>query len=131
MRLSRRLRTTPAGAGLTPTQISVLFTVAREQHVRQSALAELEDLNPTLLSRTLAALSEGGLVRREADAEDRRGVVVHITPAGERRRRTIRRERAELLEAHLSRLDEPQTAALVRALPVLETLADSLREERP
>src|ERR1700753_3678022 len=73
-RLSRRLRTTAAGAaaGLTPTKISVLLTVVREGPIRVSALAEIESLNPTMLSRVIAALGAAGLVARTSDDGDRR-----------------------------------------------------------
>ena len=49
-RLSRRLRGTSAGAGLTPSQASILFTVVRKGPIGLSELAELESINPTMLS---------------------------------------------------------------------------------
>src|SRR3954465_5328302 len=70
--LSRRLRPTVAGSGLTPSQTAVLFTVVRRGRVGLSALAEAESLNPTMLSRVAAQLCEGGLIRRSSDPEDRR-----------------------------------------------------------
>jgi len=48
-RLARVLRTTRAGDDLTPTQISVLFTICREGPLALAALAEREALNPTML----------------------------------------------------------------------------------
>ncbi len=55
-RLSRRLRPTAAGAaaGLTPTRISVLLTIVRNRQIRLSELAEIEGLNPTMLSRVIS-----------------------------------------------------------------------------
>src|ERR1700684_3339628 len=75
-RLSRRLRPTLAGSGLTPSQTSVLFTVVRAGPVRLSALADIESLNPTMLSRISAQLCEAGLMRRSADPGDRRSAFV-------------------------------------------------------
>ncbi|MGH2864444.1 MAG: hypothetical protein ACRDJX_04250, partial [Solirubrobacteraceae bacterium] len=46
-RLSRRLRPTLAGSGLSPSQISVLFTVVRLGPIGLSELAAIESLNPT------------------------------------------------------------------------------------
>src|SRR5579875_191037 len=93
-RLSRRLRTTAAGAsaGLTPTRISVLLTVVREGPVRLSALAAAESLNPTMLSRVISDLGEAGLLARTSDDGDRRAAWVEATPAGMELAQRMRRE---------------------------------------
>jgi DNA-binding MarR family transcriptional regulator len=130
-RLSRRLRPTRAGSGLTASQISVLFTVVRLGPLRLSELAEIEQLNPTMLSRIVAQLGEAGLIRRLPDPEDGRAALVQGTASGRRTRERIHRERAEALGAHVRELDEAQRAALWRALPVLEELADRLPGGRP
>ncbi len=49
-----------AGEGLTPSQISVLFTVVRRGPLGISELAEFEALNPTMLSRIVAQLCRAG-----------------------------------------------------------------------
>ncbi len=125
-KLARRLRPTVAGSGLTPSQTSVLFTVARFGPLRLSELAEIEGLNPTMLSRIAAQLCEDGLLRRDADPEDRRAAFVRATAAGRRMRERIHRERAQALSAHVEALDEDQREALWAALPVLEELAERL-----
>src|SRR5205823_3041859 len=92
-RLSRRLRSTVAGSGLTPSQISVLFTVVRHGPIGLSELAELEDVNPTMLSRVTGNLAEAGLLARTVDPEDKRAACVAATAAGRRLRERIHRER--------------------------------------
>jgi DNA-binding MarR family transcriptional regulator len=124
--LSRRLRGTIAGSGLTPSQISVLFTVVRTGPIGLSELAELEDINPTMLSRITANLSDAGLLARTVDPEDRRAARVAATSAGRRLRERIHRERTQALAAHVDRLDGDQRQLLWRALPVLEELAEGL-----
>jgi DNA-binding MarR family transcriptional regulator len=123
-RLGRQLRPTQAGAGLTPTQISVLFMVARRGPLRLSELAELEGLNPTMLSRVVAALADDGLLLRASDPADRRAAVVDATPAGRRLREKIHRERNTVLGGRLEALSPAERASLIAALPALETLAD-------
>jgi DNA-binding MarR family transcriptional regulator len=125
-RLSRRLRPTLAGSGLTPSQISVLFTVVRLGPVGLSELAAIEGLNATMLSRVIAQLSDARLIVRSADPDDRRSAFVAATAAGRRMRERIHRERARALGAHVEQLEEHQRDALWQALPVLEALADSL-----
>ena len=96
-RLSRRLRPTVAGSGLTPSQISVLFTVVRLGPIGLSELAAMESLNATMLSRITAQLCDAGLIVREADPGDRRSAFVAATAAGRRTRERIHRERARAL----------------------------------
>jgi DNA-binding MarR family transcriptional regulator len=130
-RMSRRLRTTVAGSGLTPSQISVLFTVVRLGPIGLSELASIEAVNPTMLSRITAQLCESGLIVRSADPGDRRSAFVAATPAGKRIRERIHRERTRALSIHVEELDEGQRQALWNALPVLEELAERLPGARP
>ncbi len=129
-RLSRRLRPTVAGSGLTPSQISVLFTVVRLGPVGLSELAQVESLNATMLSRITAQLCDAGLIVRSADPGDRRSANVAATAAGRRIRERIHRERTRALSAHVQELDEQQRKALWNALPVLEELAQRLPSGR-
>jgi DNA-binding MarR family transcriptional regulator len=125
-RLGRRLRPTVAGSSLTPTQTSVLFTIVRMGPVGLSEVAEIESVNPTMLSRITAQLCDAELIRREADPGDRRAAFVQATKAGRRMRERIHRERTAALGAHVETLDEEQQTALWAALPVLEALAERL-----
>ena len=127
-RLSRRLRTTEAAGDLTPTQVSVLLAVVRLGSIRVAELAELEGLNPTMLSRVIAALAERGLVRRVVDVEDRRAARIEATTAARRLRERMRRERSAKLEPVLDALPRHEREALIAALPALETLADLLQK---
>jgi DNA-binding MarR family transcriptional regulator len=129
-RLSRRLRPTLAGSGLTPSEISVLFTIVRFGPLRLSEVAEIERLNPTMLSRIAAQLSDAGLIRRSADPGDRRAALVQASAAGRRMRERIHVERTRALDAHVQELDESQREALWQALPVLEELAERLPDPR-
>jgi DNA-binding MarR family transcriptional regulator len=131
-RLSRRLRTTPAGvaAGLTPTRISVLLSVVRCGPVKQSELAESEGINPTMLSRVISDLAEAGLLQRVSDEGDRRSAWVKTTPAGRRLAERMRRERTDSLSLALGELPESDRRQLETVLPALEQLAEQLRTRR-
>jgi DNA-binding MarR family transcriptional regulator len=125
-RFGRRLRPTSAGSELTPTQTSVLFTIVRLGPLGLGEVAEIESVNPTMLSRITAQLCDAGLISREASPGDRRAALVEATPAGRRMRERIHRERTAALGAHVEALDEEQREALWAALPVLEDLAEQL-----
>jgi DNA-binding MarR family transcriptional regulator len=129
-KLSRRLRPTLAGGGLTPTRISVLFTVVRLGPLRVSKLAEIEALNPTMLSRLIAQLGDEGLVRRLPDPDDRRAALVEATAAGKRLRHRIQHEREDVLNVQLGQLTDEERAIVERALPVLEQLTERLKGRR-
>jgi DNA-binding MarR family transcriptional regulator len=130
-KLSRRLRPTVAGSGLTPSQSSALFTIVRFGPLRLSELAEIESVNPTMLSRVTAQLCNAGLIRRSADPDDRRAAFVQSTAAGRKLRERIHHERTQALSHHMEGLDEAQLEALWNALPVLEQLAEMLPGRRP
>jgi DNA-binding MarR family transcriptional regulator len=129
-KLARRLRPTLAGSNLTPIQTSVLFTIVRYGPLGLGEVAEIESVNPTMLSRITAQLCDAGLIRREADPGDRRAAFVKATAAGRRMRERIHRERTEALSAHVDKLDERERKALWKALPVLEALAEELPGRR-
>jgi DNA-binding MarR family transcriptional regulator len=129
-RLSRQLRTTAAStdAGLTPTKISVLLSVDRRGMTRISEVAELEALNPTLLSRTISTLVDAGLLDRVSDAGDRRAAWVEVTDEGHRLAERMRRERTEVVNRGMSALPAAERRIVEQAIPALEALADELRD---
>jgi DNA-binding MarR family transcriptional regulator len=132
-RLSRRLRRTAAGAAadLTPTRVSVLLHVVRGGRTRLSEIAEQEGINPTMLSRIIATLSEAGLLERVSDVGDRRAAWVEPTPAGRRLAERMRRERNDALQVALRALSDEERRLVERALPALESLAEALKDRRP
>ncbi|MFD6859323.1 MarR family winged helix-turn-helix transcriptional regulator [Rhodococcus sp. NPDC060090] len=125
-RIARRV-SRPAGEGsLTPSQASLLSTVARRKTVGVRELADLEGLNPTMCSRMLGKLEDAGLVSRSADTDDKRVVLAYITTDGAALAETLRIRRTALFTEHLTELSEHHVDALYDALPALEALADSM-----
>jgi DNA-binding MarR family transcriptional regulator len=127
--LARALRHTPAGAGLTPSELSTLSAVSRAGPIGLSELAALERLNPTMLSRIAGKLTDAGLIARTAAPDDRRAALVDVTATGRKRHARIQAERTASLSRHLDALPEADATALIAALPALEALAASLRDE--
>jgi DNA-binding MarR family transcriptional regulator len=127
--LQRRLRTTPsaAAAGLTPSKISILFTVTRKGPIGLSELAAVESVNPTMLSRIVGNLTDAGLLERVPDPSDRRAALVSATAAGRTLADKIRRERTDALNVALAPLSAEHHKLLEEALPALEALAAELK----
>lgn len=132
-RISRFLDRQSRGDKLTRTQASVLASVMRLGPVGLSDLADIEGVNPTMLSRIVAKLEDAGLFRRLPDPADGRAVLVEVTEAGRIEQLRLRAERSELLSARLAALPPSRAAELLAALPALESLADELapRTENP
>jgi DNA-binding MarR family transcriptional regulator len=123
-KLSRRLNASARGSGLSPSQLSTLGVIARLGPIRLSEVADLESVNPTMLSRVVAALEETRLVRRRPDPDDRRAGLVEVTALGRRTHDRLRAERGRILTDGLGKLDPAAVVAVEAALPALESLID-------
>jgi DNA-binding MarR family transcriptional regulator len=130
-RLGRYLRQTRAGADLSPTQYQVLATTVRLGPVRLSDLAAEDGLNPTMLSRIAGKLEAAGLVVRTPDTADGRAAFLSVSREGRRLVDRVRSERTDALSRALDRLHHDERQKLVDALPVLESVAESLRDRSP
>ncbi len=126
-RISRMVDRQVTGDGMTRTQLSLLGTLARQKAVGMSELADIEGLNPTMLSRIVGKLEAHRLVERVTGAPDRRSVVVEITPAGSRLHSKLRAQRTALFAERLADLHPDETAQLLAAVPALESLAEAMR----
>jgi DNA-binding MarR family transcriptional regulator len=122
-RLSRQLNASVADIGFSPSQLSVLGTVARRGPIGIGELAELEGINPTMLSRIVGKLSEADLIERIAHPDDGRAVVVQTTAAGRELHERVQDQRSMAIATRLEKMPDLQAAQLLAALPALEALA--------
>jgi DNA-binding MarR family transcriptional regulator len=129
-RLARQLNATSTGEGLTPTQASVLGFVAFRGPLGLAELAELEGLNPTMVSRVVRKLDEDGLIRRLPDPADLRAARVEATADGQVVHERVRELRTRAVSECVERLPEGNAKDLLQALPALEALADELKAAR-
>ena len=123
MRLSRRLRSQRVDESLSPTEMSVLGTLARCGSASPGELARKEHVQPPSMTRIVAMLEAKDLVRREPHPEDRRQVVVTRTEQAEAMLAESRVKRNAWLAQLAEGLDEEELAILRQAAPVLEKLA--------
>jgi DNA-binding MarR family transcriptional regulator len=109
----------------------VLGVVVARGPIRISAVAELEGVNPTMLSRVMGVLEQKGLIHRSSDTADQRGVVAEATAEGrEKSRRIMERRTATLLEV-VEQLPAETATALLAALPALEEMTAEFAARRP
>lgn len=123
MRLSRRLKHQRVDESLSPTEMSVLGTLARCGTATPGELARKEHVQPPSMTRIVALLEAKGLVRLEPHPEDRRQKVVMQTERAEAMLDESRRRRNAWLAELVKGLDEEDWAKLRAAAPVLEKLA--------
>ncbi|MFC4853730.1 MarR family winged helix-turn-helix transcriptional regulator [Actinophytocola glycyrrhizae] len=126
-RLARLLNAAPVSENLTPTQASVLGIVAHRGPIGMTELADIEGLNPTMLSRVVAKLVDDGLATRLPNPADQRAVQIATTDAGQDVHLRIIKSRTETVARILDGLSPDVTDALLDALPALEALAEGLR----
>src|SRR5258706_9015196 len=82
IRLLRRLRREEEAMGLTAARASALSVlVFGGPAMTLRALAQAEQVSAPTVTRLILGMERHGLVRRKADAQDRRGLWVH--PAAE------------------------------------------------
>lgn len=67
--------------GLTEAQARTLAHLARHEGINQVCLADILEVQPITLGRSVDRLVEGGLVERRPDPTDRRAVRLYLTPA--------------------------------------------------
>src|SRR5580693_7626658 len=116
-RLARQLNASSTAEGLTPSQASVLGLVVFRGPLSLSELADLEGLNPTMLSRVVGRLQELELIRRIPDPADLRSASVTSTEAGQEGDRRVQAQRASVVSECVDQLPAQEQEALSAALP--------------
>jgi DNA-binding MarR family transcriptional regulator len=127
-KLARELNSSSTGAGLTPSQASVLGLIVARGPLGLGELGDLEGLNPTMLSRVISRLQGLGLIDRIPDPADLRSASVVSTAAGRRVDREVKARRAAAVSRCLELLPPQQVDLLTTALPALEELAATMRQ---
>jgi DNA-binding MarR family transcriptional regulator len=123
-RLVRRLRAERRDMSLA--QVTVLGRLDRVGPAAVSDLAAGERVRPQSMAATVAALLAAGLVSRAPDAEDRRRVLISLTPAGEEALAADRRRREGWLSDAIERdLSPKERRVLAEAAALLARIAET------
>jgi DNA-binding MarR family transcriptional regulator len=122
LHLLRRLRSEDDALGISPPRLSALSVVVFAGPIGIGALAATEGVTAPTMSRLVDGLERDGLVRRESDPDDARGVLVRATAQGTRILRRGRRQRVETLASGLAALSADDLAAVARGAELIERL---------
>ena len=124
-RITRAIRRDSSEAQVGHGALSALATLIAEGPQRAGALAATEGVTAPAMTRILNSLEDLGYVVRRPDPADRRASVVAVTPRGRELVTSGRAVRMQVLADRLAALPEPERAALLEVLPVLEKLGDA------
>ncbi|MGH7609047.1 MAG: MarR family winged helix-turn-helix transcriptional regulator [Candidatus Dormibacteria bacterium] len=121
-RFGRRLREASGPLGIAVGHYPVLVGLLERRAATVTELASQERMRVPSMTALLIQLEASGLVRKRVDPNDRRCILVSLTPKGASVARAARKVRAEWLGQRLRHLTTAEITVLARSLPVLEHL---------
>lgn len=86
------------------TQYVTLITIYMNGALNEGDLAKMLFINPSTVSRMVYALENKGWVKSTRDKDDRRKVVVTLSPGGKRKMEAMRDRQAEVVAQQVERL---------------------------
>jgi DNA-binding MarR family transcriptional regulator len=115
--------------GISMAQLHVMHMLEGHGELAMSRLAEMLDVSFSAATGLVDRVEERGFVERIRVPEDRRVVLVRITPAGRQMLDDVELVRAALIEKVLDQLDDRQLAGVASAMAdlrmaVASTIAD-------
>jgi MarR family 2-MHQ and catechol resistance regulon transcriptional repressor len=119
------------GEDLTPTQFGVMEALYHLGPLRPKTLAEKLLKSGANITTVLDNLVKKGLLRREASAEDRRSLMVHLTAKGRRRIAELFPRHAATISrllSHLSPAEQAELSKLTKKLGLAVTAAQTTKE---
>ncbi|MCG6941553.1 MAG: MarR family winged helix-turn-helix transcriptional regulator [Thiohalocapsa sp.] len=105
-----------ASSALTLAQAQTLVYISRNQGVRQVVIADMLDVQPITLARSIDQLAAAGLVERRPDPADRRAHLLHLTPEAAPQLAAIRDVGAAISAEALQGLTKDQVGTVLLAL---------------
>jgi DNA-binding MarR family transcriptional regulator len=128
MRVIRAKVRSKTGPELTVPEFRALAFLGRNEGAMLGDVANFLALTLPSASKMIEGLVVAGLAHRETDPEDRRKVVLALTPAGEQKYAETLRESEEFLAERMSGLKEAERDQLVATM---QRLHDIFSDEPP
>ncbi|TDC21004.1 MarR family transcriptional regulator [Streptomyces sp. 8K308] len=116
--------TTPCGQPIPVSEAHALGELAQEGRLRQVELARRLRLTKSTVSRLVGQLTARGWVERAPAPDDGRGVVLRLTPAGERAAGNLAAARREKFSRLLKSIPAHERAGVLHALDILTKALD-------
>lgn len=124
-RLNRRLRL-HSGSGLTPSQSSIIATLASAGPIRLGELARREAVSAPTASKAVERLIEIGMIEQTSDSNDARIHILALTAQGRKAAQRSDDAATRLLTEALAKRSHDEHRTLRQALPVLQAIIEDL-----
>ena len=125
--VSRRLRAVSVGSdGMTFMEFAVLHRLARSRQSTMAELARGERVTSQSLVPVVARLQERGLVESTPDVDDLRRIQLSVSRRGQRLLASRQEATTNRLGVAVSALSKDEQARLMRAVPLIERVAEAL-----
>jgi DNA-binding MarR family transcriptional regulator len=121
--LLRGVRKEDLHTGVGPARLSALSVLVFAGPMRLTDLARIEQVKPPTMTKVVAGLEAGGLVKRRLDADDGRAVKLEATARGTKLLQNGRRRRVARLAAALDGLERKEVEILDRAAELIERVS--------
>jgi DNA-binding MarR family transcriptional regulator len=115
-------------AALTSAQLELVRLLRRQPGLCVAEAAQELHLAPNTVSTLVRELAAEGVVERRVDEADRRVARLDLVPEMRRKLERWRDERVLTLASAIDQLPRSDRRALLRALPLLDALADAVAQ---
>lgn len=105
-----------AAFGITPVQFALLQALVQSPGVDQNTLAAQVAFDPATSGSVVGRLEAKGWIRREADPQDRRRKLLHVTPQGQQALQDMQAAVQRVQQQILAPLNAAQAQQLVDLL---------------
>jgi len=117
--------------GVTPAQCHLILAVEEAGTASVGEVADALELDASTLSRAVDGLVKAGLLEREEDPENRRRLLVRLSPKGRAKAEAINGACDEYYEGLLASLTARDAESVTRALPIFAGAMREWRKSRP
>jgi MarR family transcriptional regulator for hemolysin len=102
--------------GLTQAQWRAIAHLARDEGINQTVLAERLEVQPITLARLVDRMEAAGWVKRRADPDDRRAMLLFLTPKAQPILKTMIGHAADALKDLMKGVSRSEHRTLIKAL---------------
>lgn len=106
--------------GITPVQHLILTVLGEEEFLSPAEISDRIAMDGATLSGVLDRMTEGGLIKKEENREDRRSIRVSLTARAKRMREDLAEQREAINEELTARLSLEERLLLKRMLKDLK-----------
>lgn len=111
---------------LTPGQVFMMNFIQKEKETISSHLAELLEVNSSAITVMLDRLENHGFIERKRSKEDRRVIVISLTPFGEENLNSLLKKRNKAIEHCLNQLGKSEAEIFIESLEKLATISSHM-----